>query len=99
MDPMVEYEGGEDYVGLDSGVSVVSSEWRNVSSSGSSSPVEDELTAKECVPFTFIAFLIQSVSSQHRELARILGNLGHPSPCRYGRDQRYLGLPFLPRRL
>lgn len=101
MDAMADLEDGEDFVALDSGVSVVSSEWRNVSSSGSSSHVEDELTAKECVLFNnFVSPVVQNESLQHRELARILGHLDKPSPCCYDEYQRhYSRLSLLSRSL
>ena len=47
--PLTDFEDDEDFAAMGSGVSVASSEWRNVSSSSSSSSVEDQLTAKECV--------------------------------------------------
>jgi hypothetical protein len=45
------YKAGEDCATMGSGISVASSEWGNVSSSSSSSSIEDELTAKEWVRF------------------------------------------------
>lgn len=99
MSPLTDFEDGEDFAAMGSGASVASSEWRNVSSSSSSSSVEAQLTVKEYVStnLSFFFFIVDT-STQHRELACVLGSLVYPSPCHHDRHQEHFpSPPFMPR--
>jgi hypothetical protein len=69
MDSVMELEDHEDFTAADSRVSVVSSEWGNVSSSGSTSSADNQLSAKEYVhSLPFPPCLLTSMP-QRRQLA------------------------------